>query len=90
MTRPTGEVRAWTFGTAADCDVRVDDPYVSKHHCRVTEDESGEVWIEDLGSMNGTFVDGVRVHDKRRIQPGCLVRIGRQNIPYWDREEGRP
>ncbi len=85
MTTPLSGPRAWTFGTAADCDVRVDDPYVSNHHCRITEDDNGDLWIEDLGSTNGTYVDGARVYNKRRIRPGCLVRIGRQNIPYWDR-----
>lgn len=76
---------SWTFGTAADCDVRVADEYVSNHHCRITRDSDGAVWIEDLGSMNGTWVNGARVWNKRRIQPGAKIRIGHTDVPFENR-----
>lgn len=74
--------QSWTFGTAEDCDVRVTDEYVSNHHCRITHNDDDTVWIEDLGSMNGTWVNDLRVWDKRRIMPGVKIRIGRTDIPW--------
>src|SRR5262249_53664415 len=47
-------------GRSSICDVRVRAPDVSKQHCRITV-ESGEVLVEDLGSFNGTFVNGQRI-----------------------------
>lgn len=75
---------SWTFGTAEDCDVRIDDEYVSNHHCRITRDDDGRVWIEDLGSTNGTWVNGARIYDRFPIRPGVTIRIGRTDIP-WNR-----
>lgn len=52
-------------GRAHDCAIVLDDPTVSRHHARLTVSRSG-VTIEDLGSRNGVFVDGVRIDG---IQP---------------------
>jgi pSer/pThr/pTyr-binding forkhead associated (FHA) protein len=42
-------------------DVHVDDEYVSNCHAAVTRRADGSVWVEDLGSLNGTFVNSVPV-----------------------------
>ncbi|RLB31942.1 MAG: hypothetical protein DRH11_12555, partial [Deltaproteobacteria bacterium] len=55
------------------------DSYVSKHHARLTY-EDGEYWIEDLGSGNGTWVDGQKISSKIRLRPGNKLRIGWTNI----------
>ena len=47
-------------GRASDCDVVVRAPDVSKQHCRIMV-ENGEVLVEDLGSFNGTYVNGQRI-----------------------------
>ena len=52
-----------SIGRGYDNDVVVDDPYVAAHHLRVSCNEAGELVAEDLGSTNGTFLDG----SKRRI-----------------------
>jgi pSer/pThr/pTyr-binding forkhead associated (FHA) protein len=55
-------------GRHRDCDARLDSPRVSRWHCCLTEVD-GEVWVRDLGSTNGTWIDGRRV--------GCgRLRIG--------------
>jgi pSer/pThr/pTyr-binding forkhead associated (FHA) protein len=85
------------FGTEPDCDVRVDDPFVSNHHCAITETDDGRVLIEDLGSTNGTWVrpasqvavgkfslPGVKVYGPTEIQPGWIVRIGKTDLPWRD------
>lgn len=97
--RPRGAVVGrLVFGKAADCDVRVDDDYVSPHHCAIEQEADGSVWVEDLGSTNGTHVRpglepvrplagyGARVIARRRIFPPCTVRIGKTDIP-WRTEE---
>lgn len=45
------------FGRMDECDVPVDDPAVSRRHCVMTC-QNGEVWLTDLGSSNGTELDG--------------------------------
>ena len=55
-------------GRHQDCDARLDSPRVSRWHCCLTEVD-GEVWVRDLGSTNGTWIEGRRVSSGR-------VRIG--------------
>ena len=70
-----------TIGRARDCDLVLDDARVSRHHAALVV-RRGELWIEDLGSTNGTSVEGelVRV---RPIAPGEEVRFGGQPVRFW-------
>jgi pSer/pThr/pTyr-binding forkhead associated (FHA) protein len=48
------------IGAAADCDIVVDRSKISGHHARLSQ--VGRAYVpEDLGSTNGTFIDGVRI-----------------------------
>ncbi|MEV5881973.1 FHA domain-containing protein [Streptomyces sp. NPDC052020] len=65
------------IGRSADADVPLDDPDVSRMHCAVTVTADGRVTVADLGSTNGTALDGARVGDRPvRFAPGALLRIG--------------
>ncbi|MEV6122929.1 FHA domain-containing protein [Streptomyces sp. NPDC052077] len=65
------------LGRSADADVALDDPDVSRTHCAVTVDAGGGVTVADLGSTNGTTLDGVPVTARPvRFPPGALLRIG--------------
>ncbi|WP_406196770.1 FHA domain-containing protein [Streptomyces europaeiscabiei] len=65
------------IGRSADADVPLDDPDVSRLHCAVTLSADGRVCVVDLGSTNGTTLDGTRVGDRPvRLAPGALLRIG--------------
>ena len=65
------------IGRRAEGDGRLgDDPRLSRRHARVTRSASGEVTIEDLGSANGTFVNGERVRERRVLTVGDVIRIG--------------
>ncbi|WP_374116889.1 FHA domain-containing protein [Streptomyces sp. MNU76] len=65
------------IGRSADADVPLDDPDVSRLHCAVTLSTDGRVSVVDLGSTNGTTLDGTRVGDRPvRLAPGALLRIG--------------
>jgi pSer/pThr/pTyr-binding forkhead associated (FHA) protein len=52
--------RSWVIGSRPECDLMVDRPTVSGRHCRLQEDDGGFT-LEDLGSSNGTFVNGSRI-----------------------------
>ncbi|MEU3279518.1 FHA domain-containing protein [Streptomyces antibioticus] len=69
-----GQIRV---GRSADADVPLDDPDVSRLHCAVTLGPDGRVTVTDLGSTNGTTVDGTPVKARPvRLTPGALLRIG--------------
>src|SRR5271154_7209814 len=53
-----------------------DDVELSRRHASVVRDSSGELSIEDLGSANGTFVNGERVRGRQALRLGDSVRIG--------------
>src|SRR5690606_5563034 len=66
--------RPVVIGTASAAEVRVSDGFVSARHVRVTPEDHA-VCVEDLGSKNGTWIDGVRV-DRAWIRPGAVLRVG--------------
>jgi hypothetical protein len=81
--RSTGqEVR---IGRGYDNDVVVDDPYVAARHLRVFRDETGQLVAEDLGSANGTFLDGSKSRRARMtVDGGQPIRIGQTYLRVRD------
>ncbi len=81
------------IGSAPDCGMRLADPFVSSRHARVRFLKVGNYRIEDLGSTNGTLVDGVPV-GRALLEPGMRVDFGgiRLTVTRIDREadESRP
>src|SRR3954465_3238103 len=53
------------------------DSEISRVHARVFRDASGQLTVEDLGSTNGTFVNGNRISSATPLRPGDQVRVGR-------------
>ncbi|MCX5343214.1 FHA domain-containing protein [Streptomyces atratus] len=69
------------IGRSADADVPLDDPDVSRLHCTVTVSADGLVSVADLGSTNGTLLDGREVRDRPvRLKPGALLRLGESTL----------
>ena len=65
------------LGRAMSAEGRLgDDPVLSRRHARLARDAEGRLTIEDLGSANGTFVNGVQVHAPAVLNVGDVVRIG--------------
>jgi pSer/pThr/pTyr-binding forkhead associated (FHA) protein len=67
------------IGRGSDCQIRLDDDYSSTRHARVFQSE-GEWWVEDLGSTNGTYLDGQRVTRPVPAEIGGSIRIGRTTL----------
>ena len=66
-----------TIGRAPDNTVILKDEFASSHHARVYIDPTSGRWaIEDLGSTNGTVVDGMRMTQPVILPSGVPVRIG--------------
>ena len=68
-------------GRAPSAEVRIDDPRVSRLHARIEMREDG-VYVEDLGSRNGTLVDGAPVVGSRRLANGDEITIGTASIIF--------
>ncbi|HUR83338.1 MAG TPA: FHA domain-containing protein [Thermoanaerobaculia bacterium] len=64
------------IGRASDCAITVTDGSISSRHARVTRSPDG-FSIEDLGSRNGTFVNGEKVDKPRLLADGDVVRLGK-------------
>jgi pSer/pThr/pTyr-binding forkhead associated (FHA) protein len=69
-----------TIGRAPDNDVVVGDPATSGHHGRI-EVRAGAFWISDLGSTNGTLVNGEPVIEKQ-LNDGDMIAIGQNTIRF--------
>ncbi|MDX2292946.1 MULTISPECIES: FHA domain-containing protein [Streptomyces] len=68
-------------GRSVEADVPLDDPDVSRSHCTVTVAADGRVTVADLGSTNGTILDGAPVGERPvRLRPGALLRLGESTL----------
>jgi pSer/pThr/pTyr-binding forkhead associated (FHA) protein len=71
-----------TVGRGSPNDIELhDDEFVSAKHARIEPRRDG-VWVEDIGSTNGTFVNGTRIDRPRRLTAGDVVRIGETDLRF--------
>jgi hypothetical protein len=69
-----------TIGRSPDCDIFLDDVTVSRRHATVAQAEGGFV-LEDLGSLNGTFLNRSRI-EKGLLENGDEVQIGKYRMVF--------
>jgi pSer/pThr/pTyr-binding forkhead associated (FHA) protein len=71
-----------TIGRAQDNIVSLpQDEFASGHHARIESQRDG-VWIIDLGSTNGTFVNGARLDGRRKLREGDVVQVGDTELRF--------
>lgn len=63
------------IGRAPDAAIPIDSPGISRHHARIIV-ANGEATLEDLGSKNGTYLNGGRITAPRRLSDGNEIRLG--------------
>src|ERR1700760_2389511 len=80
----------WNVGSAPDCDIVVNQPVVSGHHCCLSR-QGDEYILEDLGSTNGTFVNGYRLEPRSKVYVSSTDRItlGRDLPLPWPSSNAR-
>ena len=69
------------IGRALACEITIEDSYASGRHARLY-DRDGHVYIEDMNSTNGTYVNGTRVSTQQLLRPGDVVRIGDTELKF--------
>ncbi|MQF69152.1 FHA domain-containing protein [SAR202 cluster bacterium AD-804-J14_MRT_500m] len=68
-------------GRSTDNDVVIDDLSVSRQHARITS-ENGLYYLEDLGSANGTYVNGIQSSGRQTINPGSTIKVGKTEMKF--------
>jgi pSer/pThr/pTyr-binding forkhead associated (FHA) protein len=63
------------IGRAPDCNLRLRSEEVSRHHCTIRL-SGGEATLVDLGSSNGSYLNGERVRSQARLKSGDEIRLG--------------
>ncbi len=64
----------FTIGRASDCDITLSDRQVSRHHAQIERDEDGYL-LRDLGSKNGTYVNGEELREPYCLKDGDEIQI---------------
>jgi FHA domain len=70
-----------TFGRSDGADIRVEDPFASSAHARIF-DRGGFMYLEDMGSTNGTYLNGRQVKQPERLKMADTIRIGDSEYRY--------
>ena len=73
---------AVTLGRSPENDLVLDtDEFASVQHARIEPRRDG-VWLHDLDSTNGTFLNGTRLTRPRKLTPGDVIRVGETDLRY--------
>jgi pSer/pThr/pTyr-binding forkhead associated (FHA) protein len=67
------------LGTVASNHLQLEDEHASRHHAMIEVDSGGEVWVRDLGSRMGTFVNGEK-REKAQLHTGDALDVGQTHI----------
>jgi pSer/pThr/pTyr-binding forkhead associated (FHA) protein len=79
---PLAETDSFVLGRSPDCDLVIDEETVSSHHARI-EWMVEHAELEDLGSSNGTFVNGVKVSGHTRLVDSDAIDFGGVRVFFF-------
>jgi two-component system cell cycle response regulator len=74
------------LGRGEGCGMVLNDPGLSRRHCRIIK-QGEQLFIEDLDSSNGTFVDGDLVRGRRALAEGARIHLGRHTVLSLTRQD---
>ncbi len=74
-----------TLGRRGDNDIVIRDPFISKNHFKILEDED-EYYLEDLNSANGTYLNGEILEDVAKLTNGDIIKTGSIEFLFVNRE----
>ncbi|MGI9013617.1 MAG: FHA domain-containing protein [Phycisphaerales bacterium] len=77
-----GDRQEVIVGRDPSCDIQINSIAVSREHCAI-ESEGGDMFLRDLGSKSGVFVDGHKV-DKVRLEDGVIISVGPAVLKFFD------
>ncbi|MCK4934048.1 MAG: type III secretion system inner membrane ring subunit SctD [Simkaniaceae bacterium] len=72
---------------SSSCDIVFQDLSVSRQHAKLSSDESGDIFIEDMDSRNGILVNGSEITEKKELISQDLIALGTTTILIIDREQ---
>ena len=70
-----------TLGRAGSADIHVEDPFASSVHARIFA-RNGFMHVEDMGSTNGTYLNGRQLRKPEQLKPADKIRIGDSEYSY--------
>ena len=76
-----------TVGRHPESDIFLDDITVSRHHAKFLRSE-GQIFLEDLGSLNGTYINRTLVDEKALLRQGDEIQIGKYRATFSMGEQG--
>jgi FHA domain len=72
-----------TLGRSNGADIRVDDPFASSAHARIFP-RGDFMYVEDMGSTNGTYLNGRQLRQAQRLRMADVIRIGDSEYRYQE------
>lgn len=71
------------LGRGANNDIDLNYPWISRNHAIIQVEENGSIHVLDLGSSNGTFVNGQRVHTPTTLRTGDILALGKSKLIFF-------
>ena len=76
--------KEYSVGKSSKNDIIINDPdnLVSREHAKIIVQSNGEIYIKDLNSTNGTYINGKRIKDAMRIYPNDDIRLAKTPLTW--------
>jgi phosphoserine phosphatase RsbU/P len=76
---------AVTIGRSHDRDIFLSDQWLSRHHAEIRR-RSGGFFLSDMGSKNGTLLNGTKIQETVRLKPGDVITLGEHTLHFVDED----